>query len=108
MAQTKIKLSQIESFSVTGISRTVVVTSGNVTAGSAAGTEYNYFVAGAHTISLPAASGNTNLYTIKNNHSAAITIDTVGAETIDGTASIQVAPEDSVCIISDGTNYFVV
>ncbi len=91
-----------------GISRTIVVTSGSVTAGSASSTDYAYFVAGAHTISMPAASGNTNRYTIKNNHSAAITIDTVGAENIDGTASIQIAPEDSVDLISDGTNWFVV
>lgn len=91
-----------------GITRSVTVTSGNVTAGSTAATDYVYFVAGAHTVSLPAASGNTNLYTIKNNHSANITVDTVGAETIDGTASISVAPEESVQIISNGTNYFIV
>lgn len=91
-----------------GITRSVTVTSGNVSAGSTAATDYVYFVAGAHTVSLPAASGNTNLYTIKNNHSANITVDTVGAETLDGTASISLAPEESVQIISDGTNYFIV
>jgi len=91
-----------------GITRAVAVTSGSITMGSTASTDYVYFVAGAHTLSLAAASGNTNRYTIKNNHSAAITIDTVGAETIDGSASIQVAPEDSVDIISDGTNFFVI
>ncbi len=100
---------KIESISAgSGITRTVVVTSGSATMGSSASTDYVYFVVGAHTMSMPAASGNTNRYTIKNNHSAAITVDTVGAETIDGTASIQIAPEDSVDIISDGTNYFVV
>lgn len=100
---------KIESISAgSGITRTVVVTSGSVTAGSSASTDYAYFVAGAHTISMPAASANTNRYTIKNNHSAAITVDTVGAENIDGTASIQIAPEDSVDLISDGTNWFVV
>lgn len=90
-----------------GITRTVVVTSGSVTVGSTASTDYIYYVAGAHTISFPAAAGNTNRYTIKNNHSAAITIDTVGAETIDGTASITVAASDSVDMGSDGTNWFV-
>lgn len=91
-----------------GITRTVVVTSGSATMGSTASTDYVYFVAGAHTMSLPAASGNTNRYTIKNNHSANITVDTAGAENIEGAASISIAPEESVDIMSDGTNWFVV
>jgi hypothetical protein len=93
---------------VSGITRSVTVTSGNVTAGNTTTTDYVYLVAGAHTVSLPAASGNTNLYTIKNNHSANITVDTVGAETIDGTASISLAPEESVNIISNGTNFNII
>lgn len=100
---------KIESLvSGSGITRSVTVTSGSVTAGSSTNTDYVYMVAGAHTISLPSATSNTNLYTIKNNHSANITVDTVGAETIDGTASISLAPEESVQIISNGTNYFIV
>lgn len=100
---------KIESLTTgSGITRSVIVTSGNVTAGSATGTDYVYFVSGAHTVSLPAATSNTNLYTIKNNHTANVTVDTVGTETIDGTASISVAPEESVQIISNGTNYFIV
>lgn len=91
-----------------GISRTVVVTSGSITVGNAAATDYVYFIAGAHTMSLPAAASNKTRYTFKNNHSVAITIDTAGAETIDGGASIQISPEDAVDIISDGTNYYVV
>src|SRR5688572_4863623 len=59
-----------------GITRTIVVTSGNVSAGATASTDYVYLVAGAHTITLPTAVSNTNRYTIKNNHSAAITVDT--------------------------------
>lgn len=80
----------------------------SATVGSAPNTDYVYFITALHTMSLPAASGNTNRYTFKNNHSAAVTIDTVGAETIDGTASIQIAPEDAVDIISNGTNFYVV
>ena len=91
-----------------GITRIVSVTSGSVTAAAVASTDYVFFVAGAHTVSLPAASGNTNQYTIKNNHTAAITVDTVGSENIDGTASISVKPEESVNIISNGTNFFIV
>jgi hypothetical protein len=100
---------KIESMSSgSGISRTVVVTSGNVTMGSSASTDYVYFVAGAHVLSLPAASGNTNRYTVKNNHSANVTIDTAGAENVEGAASISIAPEESVDFISDGTNWWVV
>lgn len=91
-----------------GITRTVVVTSGSATMGSSASTDYVYFVAGAHTMSLPAASGNTNRYTVKNNHSANITIDTAGAENVEGAASISIAPEESVDLVSNGTNWFVV
>lgn len=91
-----------------GITRTIVVTSGSATMGSSASVDYVYFVVGAHTMSLPAASGNTNRYTVKNNHSANITIDTAGAENIEGSASISIAPEEAVDIISDGTNWFVV
>ena len=52
-----------------GITRTIVVTSGSIGAGSTASTDYVYLVAGAHTITMPTAVGNTNRYTIKNNDS---------------------------------------
>lgn len=91
-----------------GIGRTVVVTSGSITLGNTASTDYVYFVAGPHTLSMPAAAGNTNRYTIKNNHSAAITVDTVGAENIEGAASLTLEPNDAIDVISDGTNWYVV
>lgn len=91
-----------------GITRTVVVTSGTVTAGATASTDYTYLVAGAHTVTLPTAVGNTNRYTVKNDHSAAITIGTTSSQTIDGTTSIQISPEDSVDLISDGSNWRII
>jgi len=91
-----------------GITRTIVTTSGSITLGSAALTDYVYLVAGLHTMSMPAAAGNTNRYTVKNNHSVAITVDTAGAENIEGAASISVQPEDSVDIISDLTNWYII
>lgn len=91
--------------SSSGITRSIVVTSGNVTAGSTAATDYVYLVAGAHTVTLPTAVSNTNRYSIKNNHSAAITVGTTSSQTIDGTTTIQIAPEDSVDIISNNTNW---
>jgi hypothetical protein len=89
-----------------GITRTVVVTSWSITLGTTASVDYLYFVAWAHTLSMP--SPNTNRYTVKNNHSANITIDTVWAETIEWAASISIAPEESVDIASDGTNRFII
>lgn len=92
-----------------GITRSITVTSGNVApAGSTAATDYVYLVAGAHTVTLPTAVSNTNLYTIKNNHSANITVDTTSAQTIDGTTSISIPPEHAVDIISNNTNWFIV
>lgn len=88
-----------------GITRTVVTTSGSLTLGATASTDYVYYVAGAHTLSMP--SPNTNRYTVKNLHSAAITIDTAGAENIEGTASLSLQPNDSVDILSNGTDWFV-
>ena len=98
---------KIEALSVgSGITRTVVVTSGSITFGATASTDYVYFVAGAHTLSMP--SPNTNRYTIKNNHSANITVDTAGAELIEGAASISIAPQEAVDILSDGTNWLII
>jgi len=89
-----------------GITRTQVTTSGSITLGATASTDYVYYVAGAHTLSMP--SPNNNRYTIKNNHSANITIDTAGAELIEGATSISIAPGSSVDIVSDTTNWFIV
>ena len=91
-----------------GITRTVVVTSGNVSAGASASTDYVYLIAGAHTVTLPTAVGNTNLYTIKNNHSASVSLATTSSQTVDGVTSPTIRPEQSLQIISNGTNWNVV
>lgn len=91
-----------------GIARVVVITSGNYTALATANTDYLIFVNGAHTVSLPAAAGNTSKYTIKNLHSANNNVDTVGAETIEGVATVAMIPSQSVDIVSNGTNYYIV
>lgn len=88
-----------------GITRTVVTTSGSITLGATASVDYTYYVAGAHTLSMP--SPNTNRYTIKNLHSAAITVDTAGAENIEGAASLSLQPNDSIEVMSDGTNWYI-
>lgn len=87
-----------------GLARTVVVTSGSYTLGSATLTDYVYLVAGAHAGTLPTANGNSNRYTIKNNHSANVTVTRAGSDTIDGATSISIAPQSSVDLISNGSN----
>ena len=91
-----------------GITRSVVVTTGDTTLGADTDTDYVCVVNGAHTVTMPTAVGNTNQYTVKNNHSADITIDTTFSETIDGTTSIQIAPEDSVDMVSTSTNWVII
>lgn len=88
-----------------GLHRVIVTTSGSVTALAAAATDYAYLVAGAHTITMPTAVSNTNLYTIKNNHSANITIDTTSSQTIDGGLTVSLAPQESVDVVSDNSNW---
>lgn len=91
-----------------GITRTTTTSSGNFTADAVAQTDYVYLIAGAHTPTLPTAVGNNNMYTFKNNHSSNITIDTTSSQTIDGTTTISLAPQDAVDLISDNTNWSIV
>ncbi len=91
-----------------GITRSIVITSGSATMGAATKTDYVYLVAGLHTMTLPTAVGNTNRYTVKNNHSASITVNTTSSQTIDGTTSITIAPSDAVDIISNNSNWFII
>lgn len=87
-----------------GIIRSVVITSGNYTASATAGTDYEYLIAGAHTTTLPTAVGNSNKYTFKNNHSANVTINPAGAQTIDGAASLSLGPQEAIDLTSDNTS----
>ncbi len=91
-----------------GITRSVLVTSGNVTAGSAASTDYVIFVAGAHTVTLPTAVGNTNQYVINNLHSANITLATTSSQTVNGVTAPALIPEQSLTLISNGSNWKII
>ena len=91
-----------------GITRSIVVTSGSATMGATALTDYVYLVAALDTMTLPTAVSNTNRYTIKNNHSANITVNTTSSQTIDGTTTISIAPQDSVEIISNNINWNII
>ena len=88
-----------------GPSRSISTVTSNTTAGSANDTDYVYIVTGAYTVTMPSAMSNTNRYSIKNGHSAAITVNTTLSQTIDGSSSISIAAEDSVDLISDNSNW---
>jgi hypothetical protein len=90
------------------ITRTIVVTSGSFTAGATALTDYVYLIAGAHTPTMPTAASNTNRYTLKNNHTANVTIGTTSSQTIDGSTTYVLVPGESVDLISDNSNWSIV
>jgi len=89
-----------------GITRSVVVTSGNITAGSTALVDYVYIISAAHTVTLPTAVGNTNLYTLKNRHTSPVALAFTSGQTADG-GGITLAPNASVDLISDNTNWVI-
>lgn len=92
-----------------GINRMIQAVAVNTNAGSTALTDYVYLVSGTTTITLPAAAGNGNLYTIKRVGTGTVTINTTGGATIDGSASIPLYVQYvSVDLISDGVNWNVV
>lgn len=97
-----------EAVPVPAITRTIISTTGSTTAGNAYKTDYVYLVNGSHTITLPTAVGNTSRYTFKNGHTVNVTIDTSLSQTIDGTTFIQIAPDESVDIISNNTNWRII
>ena len=87
-----------------GITRSVNTTSGSYTVGSTASTDYVYLIAGAHNATLPTASGNTNRYTFKNNHSASVTITRAGTDTVEGATSLTLGPSEAIDLISNGSS----
>ena len=88
-----------------GITRSISSISTNTTAGATALTDYVYIITASCTLTLPTAVSNTNRYSVKNTHTANITIATTSSQTIDGTTTISIAKDSAVDIISDGTNW---
>ena len=67
--------------------------------------------AGAITINLPTAVGNTKIFNIKKTDSStnAVTVDGNGTQTIDGDLTLIIFGEgDSYTLISDGANWKVI
>jgi len=88
--------------------RVVNTTKGDITLGSIGNTDYVYIVTGQHLITLPTAISNTSKYIIKNKHTSNITIQSTSAQTIDGTTTISLAPNESIDLISDNSNWSII
>jgi len=97
---------KIEALAGGGITRTIATISTPTTAGASAVTDYVFFITNT-TLTLPTAVSNTNKYTVKC-ISGTCVVDGAGVETIDGTANITIAVEDSVDLISNNTEFKVV
>ena len=81
----------------------------NTAAGSAAYTDYVYLASGTINVTMPTAVGNTARYTIKNVGAGTVTIDTTGAETIDGSLTAPLPVQyTSLDLVSDGTNWNII
>lgn len=82
--------------------------SSNVTADAATNTDYVYYATGAVTITLPTASGNTNMYTVKNVGTATVTVATTSSQTIDGSTTVTLPISNmALDFVSNGSNWMV-
>lgn len=91
-----------------GIVRSVNNINTNTVAGSTSTTDYVYLCTGPLTLTLPDATGNTNLYTVKNVGGGTTTINTTSSQTIDGglTATLSTLYIE-ITLVSDGSNWNV-
>jgi len=91
-----------------GITRSIVSVTTSTTLGSTASTDYVALVGSGGAPILPTAVGNTNQYTIKNVHTANITISTTSSQTIEGSTTYSISPGGSVDLISDNSNWRII
>ena len=64
---------------------------------------------GTFSVFLPTAVGIAGTsYTLKNSGAGIITLDADGTETIDGNLDIQLTQYQSITVVSDGTNFFII
>lgn len=89
-----------------GSTRAINTISTSQTAGDTAGTDYVYVCSAGINLTLPTASGNTNLYTVKNTSNSSVLVSTTGGETIDAQSNVILATQyTSVDLVSDSTNW---
>lgn len=107
-ARTWIPIATISGGTSTTISRNIVLMTASATLINLNYTDVICLVQGAYIPTLPTAVGNTNIYTIKNNHTSNITVNTTSAQTIDGSATIALAPEEAITVVSTTTNWSII
>lgn len=94
--------------SVIGTTRSINNISTSQGAGNTSLTDYVYICTAGVNLTLPTASGNTNLYTVKNTSTSSVLVTTTGGETIDNDPTVIMPIRyTSVDLISDGTNWQV-
>lgn len=86
---------------------TTLLTTQNVTAGSAIGTDYIFLCTGNCTITLPTAVSNANKYTIKNAGTGIITIVFTAGQNADDSTTISLNPGVALDFISNNTNWLI-
>lgn len=92
--------------SVLGTTRSINTISTSQTAGNTSLTDYIYICSAGIKLTLPDATGNSNLYTVKNTSASSVLVATTSAQTID-TQSTVILPLQytAIDLISDGTNW---
>lgn len=92
-----------------GITRVTSIITANTTGGSTTLTDYVFIATAGMSFTLPDASGNGNLYTLKNASNSSVLVTAIGGDTIDGSGSVLTAINNqSLDFISDGTNYRII
>ena len=91
-----------------GITRSISTITSAVTIGAVALTDYVVLVGALGAPTLPTAVGNTNEYTFKNIHTTNKTIATTGAQTIDGSTTATLIPNQSLTVISNNANWQII
>ena len=104
--QTKMVDVTIDSTATGGSVRSINSVSTSQGLGNAVGTDYVYLCTGTIVLTLPTATLNSCLYTIKNVGTGVVTVDTTSSQTIDGDLTIIMPVRyTSVDIISDTANW---
>lgn len=91
-----------------GITREIYSITTNETAQSGSNIDYVYFVSNGATLTMPTAVGNTSEYHVKNTTSNNITVNFTGLETGEGQTSLTVPAHNSITLISDNSNWWIV
>ena len=95
--------------STLSISRSIIQTAADVTAGGAAYVDYVYFVSGTSSITLPTAIGNMNQYVVKNVGVGVVTVVTTSSQTIDGSTTAVISVQNTaLTLVSNGSNWLII